>query len=196
VVEKLGRVEDQIGQLGKVVRVDEQILRLGRIEEQLGRLGRMEEQLVRMEDKVEDGFRRSKEQLDERFRRSMDQMDPGWQMVLGEEVISWCKKQDGTIRYDGMTLSMTNPETARGSDLVCWRMLASHLTFPYFPIRFPTFCNVSPTNPGKTLRTAVLSGSHRVEAPSIVGIRRFETAVITGSKSGSQQGCQPGCLGR
>lgn len=75
VVEKLGRVEDQIGQLGKVVRVDEQILRLGRIEEQLGRLGRMEEQLVRMEDKVEDGFRRSKEQLDERFRRSMDQME-------------------------------------------------------------------------------------------------------------------------
>lgn len=65
VVEKLGRVEDQLGQLGK----------LGRIEEQLGRLERMEEQLLRMEDKVEDGFRRSKEQLDERFRRSMDQME-------------------------------------------------------------------------------------------------------------------------
>lgn len=75
VVDRLGRVEDQIGQLGKVVRADEQILRLGRIEEQLGRLGRIEEQLVRMEDKVDDGFRRSKEQLDERFRRSMDQME-------------------------------------------------------------------------------------------------------------------------
>ena len=100
-VEKLGHVENQIGQLGKAVRVDEQILRLGRIEEQLGRLGRMDEQLLRMEDKVEDGFRRSKEQLDERFRRSMDQMDPG--QMVGEEVMSWWEQEaNGTIRYDFM----------------------------------------------------------------------------------------------
>ena len=114
-------------------------------------------------------------------------------------VISWCKKQDGTIRYDGMTLSMTNPETARGILTlfagVCWHHIS---LFHIFSYRFPHFLqcfNHQVANPGKTVRTAVLSGSHRVEAASIAGVRRVEAAVITGSKSGSQQGCQPG-LGR
>lgn len=74
-VQKLSRMEEQLGQMGKGLRVDEQMLRFSRMEEQLGRLVRMEEQMVRIEDKVEDGFRKTKELVDDRSRKSMDQMD-------------------------------------------------------------------------------------------------------------------------
>ena len=74
-IQQLSRMEEQLGQMGKGVRVDEQMLRFSRMEEQLGRLLRMEEQMVRIEDKIEDGFRKTKELVDDRNRKSMDQMD-------------------------------------------------------------------------------------------------------------------------
>lgn len=204
-VQKLSRMEEQLGQMGKGLRVDEQMLRFSRMEEQLGRLVRMEEQMVRIEDKVEDGFRKTKELVDDRSRKSMDQMDAWlcrrylhwhhWHLMQCESfLIVGSSKEDSNMYI----YIYSNKESDKPWQKTFNQNMSRRYCMIMDYIDVMTFVCVSffaVFAEGQTVRSPVITGRKGVQTPVIIGGKGHPKTIGDGSQFGNwQRIVEPGRL--